>query len=101
MSRLRLLSAAALLAVAANAHATSFIVTTDAVVNALKATSDVTSSFKDDKIVLAARDDAASFVASEGSIRGVKLESALDHIRHQAPQLNATDAQLAQAILTI
>ncbi|MGH8333677.1 MAG: DUF2388 domain-containing protein, partial [Pseudomonas sp.] len=27
--------------------------------------------------------------------------SALDHIRHQAPQLNATDAQLAQAILTI
>ena len=105
MSRLRLLSAAALLAVAANAHATSFIVTTDAVVGALKATSDatsdVTSSFKDDKIVLAARDDAASFVASEGAIRGVKLESALDHIRQQAPQLSATDAQLAQAILTI
>ncbi|MGW8464049.1 DUF2388 domain-containing protein [Pseudomonas sp. CLCA07] len=105
MSRLRLLSVAALLAVAANSHATSFIVTTDAVVNAFKATSDatsnITSSFKDDKIVLAARDDAASFVASEGAIRGVKLESALDHIRHQAPQLNATDAQLAQAILTI
>ena len=63
MSRLRLLSAAALLAVAANAHATSFIVTTDAIVGALKATSDatsdVTSSFRDDKIVLAARDDAA------------------------------------------
>lgn len=106
MSRLRLLSAAALLAVAANASATSFIVTTDAVVNALKATSDATSdvissSFKDDKIVLAARDDAASFVASEGSIRGVKLESAIDHIHRQVPQLNATDAQLAQAILTI
>jgi uncharacterized protein (TIGR02448 family) len=105
MSRLRLLSAAVLLAVAANSHATSFIVTTDAVVKAFKATSDatsnITSSFKDDKIVLAARDDAASFVASEGAIRGVKLESALDHIRHQAPQLNATDAQLAQAILTI
>ncbi|WP_426203740.1 DUF2388 domain-containing protein [Pseudomonas sp. TWP3-1] len=105
MTRLRLLSAAALLAVAANASATSFIVTTDSIVGALKAssdaTSDVTSSFRDDKIVLAARDDAASFVASEGEIRGVKLESALDHIRHQAPQLNATDAQLAQAILTI
>ncbi|MHC8330599.1 DUF2388 domain-containing protein [Pseudomonas sp. F01002] len=105
MSRLRLLSAAALLAVAANSHASSFIVTTDTVVDALKATSDatsdVTSSFRDDKIVRAARDDAASFVASEGAIRGVKLESALDHIRHQAPQLNATDAQLAQAILTI
>ena len=105
MSRLRLLSAAALLAVAANSHATSFVVTTDAVVNALKATSDatsnVTSSFKDDKVVLAARDDAASYVASEGDIRGVKLESAFEHIRQQAPQLNATDAQLAQAILTL
>jgi uncharacterized protein (TIGR02448 family) len=105
MTRLRLLSAAALLAVAANASATSFIVTTDSIVGALKAssdaTSDVTSSFRDDKNVLAARDDAASFVASEGDIRGVKLESALDHIRHQAPQLNATDAQLAQAILTL
>ncbi|EJL98667.1 MULTISPECIES: DUF2388 domain-containing protein [Gammaproteobacteria] len=105
MSRLRLLSAAALLAVAANSHATSFIVTTDSIVGGLKAssdaTSDVSSSFRDDKIVRAARDDAASFVASEGAIRGVKLESALDHIRQQTPQLNATDAQLAQAILTI
>ncbi|WP_347903065.1 DUF2388 domain-containing protein [Pseudomonas purpurea] len=105
MSRLRLLSAAALLAVAANSHATSLIVTTDAIVGALKATSDVTSdassSLRDNKIVLAARDDAASFVASEGAIRGVKLESAFDHIRHQAPQLNATDEQLAQAILAI
>jgi uncharacterized protein (TIGR02448 family) len=91
--------------VAANSHASSFIVTTDTVVDGLKAssnaTSDVSSSFRDDKIVRAARDDAASFVASEGAIRGVKLESALDHIRQQAPQLNATDAQLAQAILTI
>ena len=43
MSRLRLLSAAALLAVAANASATSFIVTTDAVVGALKSSSDATS----------------------------------------------------------
>ncbi|MBV4486228.1 DUF2388 domain-containing protein [Pseudomonas sp. SWRI153] len=105
MTRFRLLSAAALLAFAANASATSFIVTTDSIVGALKAssdaTSDVTSSFRDDKIVLAARDDAASFVASEGDIRGVKLESALEHIRHQAPQLSATDAQLAQAILTL
>ncbi|MDP1238661.1 holliday junction resolvasome, helicase subunit, partial [Klebsiella pneumoniae] len=43
MSRLRLLSAAALLAVAANASATSLIVTTDSIVGALKATSDATS----------------------------------------------------------
>ncbi|MDQ3201485.1 MAG: DUF2388 domain-containing protein [Pseudomonadota bacterium] len=105
MSRLRLLSAAALLAVAANSNASSFIVTTDSIVGALKATSDatsdITSSFRDDKIVRAARDDAASFVATEGAIRGVKLESALDHIRVQAPQLDATDSQLAQAILTL
>ncbi|MGE8481489.1 DUF2388 domain-containing protein [Pseudomonas sp. FP1740] len=105
MSPLRLLSAAALLAMAANAHASSFIVTTDSIVNGLKAssdaTSDVSSSFRDNKIVRAARDDAASFVASDGAIRGAKLESALNHIRQQAPQLNATDAQLAQAILTI
>lgn len=105
MIRLRQLSAAALLAVAAQANASSFIVTTDSVVGALKgtsdATSDATSSLRDNKVVQAARDDAASFVASEGVIRGVKLESALDYIRQQAPQLNATDAQLAQAILAI
>ncbi|MCU7648388.1 DUF2388 domain-containing protein [Pseudomonas piscis] len=106
MPRLRLLSAAALLALAANAHATSLIVTTDAIVGALKATSDATSdatsSLRDNKIVRAARDDAASFVATDGAIRGVKLESAFAHIRQQAPQLQqATDTQLAQAILAI
>ena len=106
MSRLRLLSAAALLAVAANSHATSFIVTTDAVVGALKATSDatsdVTSSFKDDKIVRAARDDAASFVASEGRIRSARLEAAIKHLRdHDADARKASDMELAQAILAL
>lgn len=56
---------------------------------------------RDNKIVRAARDDAASFVATDGAIRGVKLESAFAHIRQQAPQLQASDAQLAQAILAI
>jgi len=41
------------------------------------------------------------FVATDGAIRGVKLESAFAHIRQQAPQLQATDTQLAQAILAI
>ena len=105
-SRLRLLCTAAVLTLAANANASSFIMTTDSIVGALKATSDATSdatsSLRDNKVVQAARDDAASFVASEGAIRGVKLESALAHIRQQAPQLAiATDAQLAQAILAI
>ncbi len=104
MSTLRLLSAAALLVVAASANASSFYVTTDSLVRTLKATSDLTTdasgSLRDNKIVRAARDDAASFVASEGAIRGVKLESAFESIRQQAPQLQASDAQLAQAILT-
>ncbi|MNN35017.1 hypothetical protein D3C81_1488530 [compost metagenome] len=94
-----------MLALASTANATSFVVTTDTVVRGLAAstdaTSDVTSSFRDDKIVRAARDDAASFVASQGDIRGVKLESAFAYIRQQAPELEASDAQLAQAILAI
>jgi len=106
MSRLRLLSTAALLTLAANANASSLIVTTDSIVGALKATSDATSdatsSLRDNKVVRAARDDAASFVASDGAIRGVKLESALAQIRQQAPQLHpATAAQLAPAVLAI
>ena len=105
MSRTRLLGAALLLALASTAQATSFVVTTDTVVRGVAAstdaTSDVSSSFRDDKIVRAARDDAASFVASQGAIRGVKLESAFAHIRQQTPTLQASDAQLAQAILAI
>ena len=105
MSPLRLLSAAVLLTAATAANATSFVVTTDTLVRAVdastNATSDVTSSFKDDKIVLAARDDAASFVGSAGDIRGAQLESAFQHIRQTVPQLQASDADLAQAILAI
>lgn len=105
MFRSRLFGAALVLALASTANATSFVVTTDTVVRGVAAstdaTSDVTSSFKDDKVVRAARDDAASFVASQGNIRGVKLESAFAHIRQQAPTLQASDAQLAQAILAL
>jgi uncharacterized protein (TIGR02448 family) len=105
MSRLRLMTAAALLIAATGAQASSFVVTTDTIVRALdassNATSKISSSFHDDKIVLAARDDAASFVASQGEIRGVHLEGAFQHIREVAPDLAATDAQLAQAILAI
>lgn len=101
----RQLFAAALLALATGAQATSFVVTTDAVGSALAGTSDtstdISSSLNDDKLVLAARDDAASFVASQGAIRGVQLEAALRHIRQQAPQLQADDQQLARAILAL
>jgi uncharacterized protein (TIGR02448 family) len=105
MSRNHLLGAALLLSLTGAAHATSFVVTTDAVVGALAATtdatSDATSSLRDDKIVQAARDDAASFVGSEGAIRGAKLESAFVHIRQQLPDLQASDTQLARAILAL
>ncbi|WP_194788541.1 DUF2388 domain-containing protein [Pseudomonas sp. UFMG81] len=105
MSRSQLFGAALLLSLAGAANATSFVVTTDTVVRGVAATtdatSDVTSSFRDDKIVQAARDDAASFVGSEGVIRGAKLESAFMHIRQQQPSLQASDAQLARAILAL
>ncbi|AMK28746.1 MULTISPECIES: DUF2388 domain-containing protein [Pseudomonas] len=105
MSRYHLFGAALLLSLAGAANATSFVVTTDAVVGAVAAstdaTSDISSSFRDDKIVKAARDDAASFVGSDGAIRGAKLESAFVHIRQQLPDLQASDAQLARAILAI
>lgn len=105
MNTIRTLSLAALLVLAGTASATSLVVTTDAVVGALaastEATSDASSSLSDNKIVLAARDDAAAFVASQGSIRGVQLEAALEHIRQQLPALERDAMQLASAILSL
>ena len=49
-----------------------------------------------------ARDDAASFVASEGRIRSARLEAAILHLRQNNPEaLKASDLQLAQAILAL
>lgn len=105
MQRLPLLVAAALFSFAGTASASSFIGTTDAVagslVNTIEATSDATSSMGNDKVVLDARDDAASFVASAGEVRGVYLEAALKHIRQQQPAIQASDMQLAEAILAL
>jgi len=58
------------------------------------------STSGDDKVVLQARDDAASFVASDGLIRGAQLEAALRLLRERdAAARDASDLQLAQAIL--
>ncbi|MHC8305555.1 DUF2388 domain-containing protein [Pseudomonas sp. PB3P13] len=57
------------------------------------------STFKDDKLMIPARDDASSFVASGGTIRGVYLESVMQDIRQKNPGLTASDEELAQAIL--
>ncbi|MDX5373221.1 MAG: DUF2388 domain-containing protein [Pseudomonadaceae bacterium] len=94
--------AALVLGCSLQAGATSFVVTTDGLVNTVDSTTDATSStFGDDKLVREARDDAASFVASDGTIRGARLEAALQHIRSKKPGLQADDMQLARAILAL
>ena len=54
---------------------------------------------KDHTLVVAAQDDAGSFVASEGAIRGPYLESAIQKVRADNPGLEVSDMDLAQAIL--
>ncbi|SEI56181.1 conserverd hypothetical protein [Azotobacter beijerinckii] len=56
-------------------------------------------TFKDDKLIVAAQEDAGSFVASDGQIRGPYLEAALQQLRETNPQLQASDMELASAIL--
>ncbi|ROL67657.1 DUF2388 domain-containing protein [Pseudomonas vranovensis] len=62
-------------------------------------TSKVTSVPFDRKLLLAAHDDAAAFVASDGRWRGAHLEAALQRLRQARPELHASDLELAQAIL--
>lgn len=58
------------------------------------------SSSGDDKRILAARDDAAAFVASNGEIHGARLQAALRVLREHDPAARqASDLQLAQALL--
>ncbi|MGK9066281.1 DUF2388 domain-containing protein [Stutzerimonas chloritidismutans] len=56
-------------------------------------------TFRDDKLVAAAREDASSFVASDGEIRGPYLEAMLQQIRSDQPDLQASDMELASAVL--
>ncbi|MCU9950799.1 DUF2388 domain-containing protein [Pseudomonas sp. PDM13] len=46
-----------------------------------------------------ARDDAASFLASDGAIRGAQLESALQLLRQREELAGHSDQALAEAIL--
>lgn len=100
-----LLSLAILLGVSVPALASSLIASTDTLAasttRALGGSSDQTSDLANDKIVLDARDDASSYVASAGAIRGAHLEAALRHIRTLEPTLGASDEQLARAILAL
>nr|WP_053148409.1 DUF2388 domain-containing protein [Pseudomonas uvaldensis] len=56
-------------------------------------------TFKDNKLIVAAQDDAGSFVASDGNIRGPYLEAAMQKVRADNPGLQASDMELANAIL--
>jgi len=64
-----------------------------------ESTSRTSASSRDDKLIRAAGEDAASFVASQGAIRGAELEVALrlDPLSANISQL--IDLQLAEAIL--
>ena len=105
MRRSLSVAAIALSLVAGAAQAQTLVATSNIIVRALDRTldftSDTTTSIRDMKVVVAARDDAASFVASAGEIRGAQLEAAFKHIRSAQPQLAASDLQLAQAILAL
>ncbi|WP_277373253.1 DUF2388 domain-containing protein [Pseudomonas sp. AA-38] len=99
-----LISLTLLMTLAGAASASSFVATTDTLGSALagsaEASSDATSSLRDSKVVQAAQDDAASFIASNGQVRGVRLESALRYLRSQSAALQSvSDLQLASAIL--
>lgn len=101
-----LIAALLSLGLAGTASASSLVATTDTLGGALagtaEGTSDATSSLRDMKQLRAARDDAASFVASEGAIRSARLEAALLLIRsHDAQLAKADDLALAQAILSL
>ena len=95
----RLILAGALLAFSIPALAASFAGSSAGASSAGSSASSGSSS-GDDKIVAQAREDAASFVASDGRIRGAQLEAALRHLREKGEAARkASDMQLAQAIL--
>lgn len=91
---------------AASAQAQTLVATSNIIIRALDRsfdfTSDTTTSIRDMKVVRAARDDAASFVASAGEIRGAELEAALVTLRERLPEARGvSDQQLAEAILAL
>ncbi|WGK90704.1 DUF2388 domain-containing protein [Pseudomonas migulae] len=93
-----------LLADVTQAH--TLVATSNILINAtrrtLDFTSDTTTSIRDAKIVREAHDDAASFVASDGDIRGAHLEAALNLLRTCVPEArDASDQVIAEAILAL
>lgn len=88
------------------AQAQTVVATSNIIVRAfgrsIDFTSDTTTSIRDSKVVLEARDDAASYVASQGDIRGAQLEAAFNTLRERVPRArSASDQDLAEAILAL
>ncbi|MBJ2256676.1 DUF2388 domain-containing protein [Pseudomonas psychrophila] len=92
-------SLSVLLALCWTQSANAFDMTTQNVVLSGYVTSKVTSAPFDHKLIRAAQDDAAVFIASDGQTRGAQLESALRYLRQNTPKLNASDLELAHTIL--
>ncbi|PQZ94511.1 MULTISPECIES: DUF2388 domain-containing protein [Pseudomonas] len=95
-----------LLLLADIAQAQTLVATSNIIVRAsgrtIDFTSDTTTSIRDSKIVRDAHDDAASFVATKGEIRGAQLEAAFDTLRTRVPEArDASDQTLAEAILAL
>ncbi|ANC00872.1 MULTISPECIES: DUF2388 domain-containing protein [Pseudomonas] len=88
-----------LLAIASMGSAHAMDVTTQFPVMTGYVTSQVTTAPFDRKIVGMAHDDAAAFVASDGRIRGARLQAALTELRHIYSRQSVGDLELAEAIL--
>ncbi|MBO9666407.1 MAG: DUF2388 domain-containing protein [Bdellovibrio sp.] len=104
-----LLVSATLLA-STQAHALSTVATTArltvetialSVLSSASSQASSISSSDDYKIIIAAQDDAANMVASNGQIRGQALLQAFEVIRAKNPALEASDMQLAEVVLKI
>lgn len=88
------------------AHAHTLVQTSNIIVRAfgrsIDFTSDTTTSVRDSKVVREARDDAASYVASQGNIHGAQLDAAFNTLRARLPEArDASDQILAEAILAL
>ena len=95
-----------LLLMADLAQAQTVVATSNIIVRAfgrtIDFTSDTTTSIRDSKVVREARDDAASYVASNGDIHGAQLYAAFDTLRARVPEArDASDQTLAEAILAL
>ena len=93
-------SAALLLGLCLATPVLAFDSTTEGLVKTIYGTSQLTTGPFQNKLVLAARGDAAAFVATDGALHGAQLEETLRALRAADPALHASDRELAQAILS-